>query len=170
MSTNDDEAARKMALRMLERRALSRAELRDRLVKKGCGRDGAARVALGLADLGLVNDRALGESVVRMELLRAPSGAARLEAKLARRGIDGSTAREIVREALCGRDEAEDAETVARRRLRALPDALAPEVVRRRLLGVLARRGFGGEQSRAAVERVLGEQDDPDRPDPYDGV
>lgn len=156
MSADVDEAARRDAVAMLEHRALSRAELRAKLHARGHDEPACDRVLESLGAAGLVDDRALGESIVRLELRRLPAGAALLEAKLARRGIGPETAASVVREALRGRRVAEDADAVARKRVRTLPRTLPPEVARRRLLGVLSRRGFEAEDALGAVERVLG--------------
>ncbi len=152
----DPAAARRAALKMLERRALSRAELRQKLIGKGHDVDVVDGVVAALAGERHVDDRALAESVVRLELRRMPAGTRLLEAKLARRGIGEALAREVVAEAVRAREGDADAEVVARRKLRGLPSGLAVEVKRRRLLGVLSRRGFTGEEARGAVERVLG--------------
>ncbi|MEZ6243019.1 MAG: regulatory protein RecX [Phycisphaerales bacterium] len=160
MSGAGDETARREAVKLLERRALSRRELRDKLLKRGHDADTAQRVIGALASAGLVDDRALSESIVRVELSRLPAGAAMLEAKLARRGIEREIGESVVREALRGRLGADDAEAVASKRMRALPRTLPEEVIRRRLLGALSRRGFSHEDALAALDRVLDARDD----------
>lgn len=142
---------------MLERRAYSRRELVDRLVRKEFDEPVARECVGALVGAGLVDDRRLAESVVRLELERTPAGAGLLEAKLARRGIERGMASEVVREALRGRSARDDALTVARKRARALADGLSHEARWRRLMGALSRRGFGAEEAREAVDAVLGE-------------
>lgn len=151
------EKARRAALRMLERRAYSCRELVDRLERRGHDREAGEAGVRALVDAGIVDDRALGESMVRAELARIPAGRALLEMKLVKRGIDRELAAEIVREALSERTSDEDAEEVARRHLRSLAPTLELEAVRRRLYGKLARRGFAPDVARGAVERVTRE-------------
>ncbi|MFI4897946.1 MAG: regulatory protein RecX, partial [Phycisphaerales bacterium JB059] len=122
--SGSSEKARRAALRMLERRAYSRRELVDRLERRGHDREAGEEAVRALADAGIVDDRALGESVVRAELARVPAGRALLEMKLVKRGIDREMASEIVREALAERASDEDAEEVARRHLRSLAPTL----------------------------------------------
>lgn len=151
------EKARRAALKMLERRAYSARELIQRLGRRGHDEDASADAVAALAASGVVDDRALGESVVRSELARVPAGRALLEMKLVKRGIDRELAVEIVRGALSERASDDDAEDVARRHLKSLAPTLELEAVRRRLYGKLARRGFSPEVARGAVERVTRE-------------
>lgn len=151
------EKARRAALKMLERRAYSARELIQRLGRRGHDEDTSADAVAALAASGVVDDRALGESVVRSELARVPAGRALLEMKLVKRGIDRELAVEIVRGALSERASDDDAEDVARRHLKSLAPTLELEAVRRRLYGKLARRGFSPEVARGAVERVTRE-------------
>ncbi len=151
----EGEKARRAALKMLDRRAYSARELAQRLVKRGHDPDVSQACVQALVGSGAVDDRALGESVVRAELARVPAGRALLEMKLVKRGIDRELAGEIVREALSARAADEDAEDVARRHLRGLAPTLGLDAVRRRLYAKLARRGFPPDVARGAVERVV---------------
>lgn len=151
------EKARRAALKMLERRAYSARELAQRLARRGHDDDPSEQAVSALVASGVVDDRALGESVVRAELARVPAGRALLEMKLVKRGIDRELAAEIVRGALCDRASEDDAEAVARRHLKSLAPTLELDAVRRRLFGKLSRRGFSPEVARGAVERVTRE-------------
>jgi len=146
--------ARRAALKMLERRAYSVRELIQRLEKRGHEPASGEPAVRDLERAGIVDDRALGESVVRAELSRAPAGRVLLEMKLVKRGIDRGLAGEIVVEALSERLADEDADEVARRHMKSFPASLGRDGVRRRLYGKLARRGFSPEVARGAVERV----------------
>ena len=151
------ERARRAALKMLERRAYSAHELQQRLVRRGHEASASEEGVRALVRAGVVDDRALGESVVRSELARAPAGRALLEMKLVKRGIERELAAAIVQEALEARTTDEDAAEVARRHLKSLAPTLGLDAVRRRLYGKLSRRGFSPEVARAAVERVTRE-------------
>src|SRR5579875_2228390 len=63
-SVGDPEAsARIICLRLLDRRARSRAELAEALRKRGIPDDAASTVLDRLADVGLIDDGALAESM-----------------------------------------------------------------------------------------------------------
>lgn len=152
--------ARLAALRLLRVRARSSAELRERLagrypaeaVDKALGalvRGGVvddARLADGLAEaLGKV--RPHGREAVRERLERARLGAEMLEGALDAHAPASGEGRRAVEAAMA-----------QVRRLSAL--GLGPAAMRRRLFGVLARRGFDAETASEAVERVLGPAED----------
>lgn len=151
------ERVRLAALRLLETRARSRAELTERLLAKKLPTAAVEAVVSRFVELGLVNDRALAEDVVRGESGRLPAGEALLRHRLERHRIDD----ELVDQAL-GALEADApahvraralAEAVAAR----LPGSLGPVARWRRVLSALARRGFDEETALAAAEHALGE-------------
>ena len=146
--------ARRTALKMVDRRAYSARELVQRLEKRDHETADAETAVRDLERAGIVNDRTLGESVVRAELSRSPAGRVLLEMKLVKRGIDRVLAGEVVAEALGERASDEDADEVARRHMKSFAPSLGREAVRRRLYGKLARRGFSPEVARGAVERA----------------
>lgn len=142
------------ALRELARRPLTRAEIRERLGRKGIpeGEIEAALARLGAARL--VDDRALAEHYLRIRAERGRLGKERLLRDLERRGIDRETA-----EASWSRlEEAGDVDAGA---------ALFREVERRvgtaggtldrrryaRVYNALLRAGFEPEAVEAALER-----------------
>ncbi len=137
----DPEAvARVVCLRLLEHRARSRAELATALLKRGVPDDAAGRVLDRFTAVGLIDDSALAESLagaVHRERGLARRGVA---AKLRQRGLDD----EVVAQALVDIDSDAERrrgqELVARRR-RAL-SSLPVEVQTRRLIALLARKGY----------------------------
>jgi len=149
------ERAKAHALRLLKARARSRAELLGALEAKGFAADITARVADDLQRLGYLNDRAFAEDAVRSVTRRGPASRAMLEDRLARHKVGQTEALAAVDEALAGRSALDDAVTLAAQRLRSVPASLDDQSKARRLLGVLARRGFDEETSLEAVRRVL---------------
>jgi regulatory protein len=133
--------AHRQALSLLNRRAYSRMGLARKLRLKGYDAKLLDPILDRLTELGLLDDRAFGQAIVR-ELLRArPAGRRLIEAKLRQRGLDASLARELADEA----DEQSDPLEAARRLLQARAPSLArleQRTQRRRLWGLLARRGF----------------------------
>ena len=145
--------ARVIAVSLLARHAWSRAALRERLIRRGTEEAVAERVLGELERARLIGDGAYAEDAARLELSRKPASDAFLEHKLTGRGVAEATASRAVRAAAEGVSELDRARALARKAVRpAKDDATA----RRRLLGVLARRGFDHETAERAVEEVLG--------------
>ncbi len=152
----DPEAvARAICLRMLERKARSRSELAQALAKRRVPDDAARRVLDRFGEVGLIDDAALAELVAGAQ--HGERGLARraVAAKLRQRGFDD----EIVDAALDGIDhdseQARALELVSRRR-RSLA-GLPVEVQTRRLVSLLARKGYGSAIAFPVVRQVLAE-------------
>jgi regulatory protein len=135
---------RKQAMSLLSRRGYSRAELIERLVR----RQHEARLAETIADElqhdGWLNERAYAEDVVRGTARRGPAGRRLLQEKLRQRGVAEEVAGEIMARAAAGQDDRQAALELARRRLGTMA-GIDPTKARRRLAGLLARRGFDDE-------------------------
>ena len=141
---NDE--ARQRALKILERRDVSRKMLLDKLTEKGISNTDAEEVADWLCGLGVVNDERFAGLVVRHYAAKG-YGVRRIRSELYRRGIP----RELWDDALQELPE-QDAQidTLLRRRLRSdTPDR--DEL--RRASDYLYRRGFGRDEIRAAIAR-----------------
>ena len=141
---NDE--ARQRALKILERRDVSRKMLLDKLTEKGISNTDAEEVADWLCGLGVVNDERFAGLVVRHYAAKG-YGAGRIRSELYRRGIP----RELWDDALQELPEQDDQiDTLLRRRLRSdTPDR--DEL--RRASDYLYRRGFGRDEIRAAIAR-----------------
>jgi len=152
--------ARKAAMNMLGRRAFSKAEVIERLEKKGHAVSIAQRIADELAADRWIDDAAYGRALIDELNRKKPAGRQLLASKLQRRKIDPELADRLAREAIAGSDPLNEALELARQRLptmRALPAA----TTRRRLAGLLARRGFDEEVVAAALARLRLDDDDP---------
>lgn len=154
----DHEAvARKILLDQLTGQARSRAEL----VKKLASKDVPADVANSLLDrfeeVGLVDDEAFARAWIAS---RQPGkGLARraLAAELRRKGIDDDVAREALDE-IEPEDEARAARTLVRRKLRSL-SRVDDTVATRRLVGMLARKGYDSSMAFAIVKDELADRE-----------
>jgi regulatory protein len=133
-------AARKLILDQLTGQARSRKELADRLAKKGIPDDVYEPLLDRFEEVGLVDDAAFARMWVASR--QSGKGLARraLAQELRRKGIDDESAREAVAE-VHAEDEEAAAVTLVRRKLRSMTE-LAPEVKMRRLVGMLARKGY----------------------------
>lgn len=131
-----------MCLRLLTARARTRAELEAQLTKRGYPDDVGAKVLDRLAHVGLVDDVDFAEQWVRSRRINAGKGKRALAAELRNKGVDN----EVITAALADIDataERQRAEQLVRDKLRRekLDDADDTKVARR-LVGMLARRGY----------------------------
>jgi regulatory protein len=154
----DPEAvARAICLRLLTQRARSRAELADALARRGVPDDAAGTVLDRFTEVGLIDDAALAQTLAGAQHRERGLARRAVAAKLRQRGLDDET----VGAALSGIDRdserARAVELVARRR-RALT-GLPPEVQARRLVGLLARKGYPPGLAHEVVRAELAEFD-----------
>jgi len=137
-----EEQARNLCLRLLTARARTRAELEGQLAKRGYPDELSQRVLDRLAHVGLVDDVDFAEQWVRSRRVNAGKGKRALAAELRTKGVDD----DVVTAALADIDagtERERAEQLVRDKLRRekLGDDDDTKVARR-LVGMLARRGY----------------------------
>ena len=148
-----NEEAKARALKILERRDVSRKMLLDKLTEKGVADDDAEEVADWLCGLGVVNDERFTGLVVRHYAAKG-YGERRIREELYRRGID----RELwdaALEELTGSDERLDRLLGAKLRGDTSPENL------QRTQNYLLRRGYSWEDIREATERYLSGKDTP---------
>ncbi|MEO1130135.1 MAG: RecX family transcriptional regulator [Planctomycetota bacterium] len=149
--------AMRRAIASIQRAPCSRRRLIERLRGKGVEPPIAEQVADALEQRGVLDDDALAASAARAIVSRRPAGRRLIEAKLRQQGIDAEGAKAAAAGALEGRDPLEDAIALASRRARTFGAGVDDQARRRRLFGVLARRGFDADVCRTAVERVCRE-------------
>jgi regulatory protein len=148
-----EEQARALCLRLLTAKARTRAELSRQLAKRGYPQDVTTRVLDRLAGVGLVNDTDFAEQWVQSRRANAGKSKRALAAELQTKGVGN----DVIGTVLAGMDaaaERERAEQLVRARLRR--ETLSGDDVRvsRRLVGMLARRGYS---QNLACEVVLAE-------------
>ncbi|BBX36430.1 recombination regulator RecX [Mycolicibacterium mageritense] len=137
-----EEQARDVCLRLLTVRARTRAELEGQLAKRGYPDDVGATVLDRLAQVGLIDDEDFAEQWVRSRHANAGKGKRALAVELRKKGVDN----DVIDAALADLDPAAErqrAEQLVRDKLRR--ERLADDddlKVRRRLVGMLARRGY----------------------------
>jgi regulatory protein len=136
-----EEQARALCLRLLTARARTRAELAGQLAKRGYPDDVATTVLNRLADVGLIDDAGFAEQWVRSRRANAGKGKRALAAELRTKGVDD----DIIAETLDNIEAAEwrvRAEELVQNRLRRENLDGDQLKVARRLVGMLARRGY----------------------------
>lgn len=148
-----NEEAKARALKILERRDVSRKMLLDKLTEKGVADADAEEVADWLCGLGVVNDERFAGLIVRHYAAKG-YGERRIREELYRRGID----RELwdaALEELTGSDERLDRLLGAKLCGDTSPGNL------QRTQNYLLRRGYSWEDIREATERYLSGKDTP---------
>jgi regulatory protein len=153
-----ESVARTICLRLLDRRARTRAELAGALRKRGVPDEAATAVLDRFTEVGLIDDAALaGNYAAAQHRERGLSGRA-VAVKLRQRGVSEQAVRQAV-EQIDSESERAAARALADKKLRSLA-GLDPAVQARRLVGMLGRRGYAAglayEVVRAAVAEASG--------------
>ena len=148
-----NEKTRARALRILEKRDVSRAMLLERLLKSGTSETDAEEAADWLCSLGVVDDRRFSELVVRHYAAKG-YGLRRIREELHCRGI----AKELWEEALAALPETE--ETVYALLRQKLRGTAGEAKDLQRAQGFLLRRGYSWEEIREAMDRYRAENEE----------
>jgi regulatory protein len=152
--------ATEAALVFLSYRPRSEKEVRDRLRRGGFEQDAIEHAIARLHEWRYLDDADFARRWVENRSTHRPRGRRLLQQELRHKGIDGEIARDAIDDA--DLDEIGAAEALARRRLPAYAGD-EPAAIRRRLGAYLARRGYGYDVIRIALDRALGEEDEGDR-------
>jgi regulatory protein len=150
-----EEQARNLCLRLLTARARTRAELEGQLTKRGYPDDVSQLVLDRLAQVGLVNDEDFAEQWVRTRRVNAGKGKRALAAELRTKGVDNDVIATVLADIDAGA-ERERAEQLVRDKLRR--EKLGEDddtKVMRRLVGMLARRGYSQTMAFDVVKTEL---------------
>ncbi len=141
------------AMRRLARRAMSRGQVRDKLRTLGHGAAVIDRVLARLDELELIDDAAFGRMLIDETRRARPAGPRLLQQKLRQKGLDPELIGRLIDEAEEHADADADARALIEKTLPRLRNCDAP-TRRRRLYGVLARRGFDNDVIQRAIEEV----------------
>jgi regulatory protein len=137
-----EEQARNLCLRLLTARARTRAELEGHLTKRGYPEDVSDRVLNRLAQVGLVDDVDFAEQWVRSRRVNAGKGKRALAAELRTKGVDNDVITAVLAD-IDADAERQRAEQLVRDKLRREKLVDNDDVkITRRLVGMLARRGY----------------------------
>lgn len=161
------EQAHDACLRLLATRARSRRELAQRLHTRGCEPAVAEEVLDRLAAVGLVDDAAFADSWVRQRHEHSGRGRRALAHELRGKGVADETAATALAQVDDEAEQERARELVARKlRSRDVPPP-GPErtALVRRLVGMLARRGFAPGAALAVVRAELAAADPGSDPD-----
>jgi regulatory protein len=141
--------ARAIALRQLTAGPRTRNQLAEAMASKGIPEEAVHAVLDRFGDVGLIDDQAFARSWVESRHAGRGLGRQVLRRELRNKGVDEQFIAEAV-EAVSDEDELTAARALVRRKLRSM-SALDHQTRTRRLLGQLARRGYGSAVAFAAI-------------------
>ncbi|AJI79156.1 recombination regulator RecX [Corynebacterium singulare] len=149
---------RSRALGLLDQRARSRKELRDRLIAAEFEPDVIDAVLDDLAEVGLINDASFAREWVRQRHVRRGKSARALNLELKDKGVEAAD-RAAALEQVTEDSEESVARQVAEKKARTLKKVPADRHERdkflRRIVGTLARRGYSqGLTMRVSIEAL----------------
>jgi regulatory protein len=150
--------AREICLRLLTDRARTRQELAQALARKGVPDEAASEVLDRFADVGLVDDAVFADQWVRSRHTYRGLGRRAIAVELRRKGVADGVAKEALAEV---DPESEDrrARELVDRKLRSIvldtPEQRAKAA--QRLVGMLARKGYGAGTAYRVVREALAE-------------
>ncbi len=145
------------ALRLLEARPRSIAEIRDRLRRKEFTPEAIEQAIERLSELGLLDDRAFAKLWVENRQTYRPRGLAALRNELRRKGVDRSVVDQVLANDELTGDQSAHAAELARSVVHKYANADNRVTFTRRLGGFLQRRGFDFETIRPIVEQLWSE-------------
>lgn len=142
-------------MRLLAARARSRAELTDRLLRKGLDEQVVGKLLDDLERSGLVDDADFAEQWVFFRHRDGARSRKALSLELRRKGVDEELIAEAVGQ-ISDDGERDRAvalvrRTLARRRIPSAGEVDACRREQRRLVGMLARKGYGAELAYSVV-------------------
>ena len=159
-SAGHDRAVRRaenVSLHGLTRRNMSRWEIERLLVSRDLDEDIIAAEIERLEGVGLIDDAALAETLVRTQRERKGLGHQGIQAELRRRKIAPEIIEAALHESSDDDDEQHRANEVALKRAGQLR-SYEPHVAKRRLTAYLQRKGYASEIIREAVAQALDQQ------------
>ncbi len=145
--------AKNYALSLLREEIQSKGQMETRLEQEGFTEQAIHTVITELIQAGNIRDRKYAENWVRRRQKSNPRGKTVLKQELVERGIDLKTAEKVVAEVEI-EDEERLALELAQKRAKQYK-RLPLHVAKRRLHGVLARRGFDAETIQQVLNQVF---------------
>lgn len=140
-AADPESVARTICLNLLSTRARTRSELASELTRRDVDDDVAATVLDRLVEVGLLDDAAFAEQWVDSRHRHRGLGRRALSQELRTKGVDTEVANAALDELDPDAERSRAAELV-RKRLPSL-DRVEPAAAARRLVGMLARKGYG---------------------------
>ena len=155
--TESGDKAYLAALRFLEARPRSIAEVRARLGRKDYAPEAIDAAIARLAELELLDDAAFARYWVENRQANRPRGAGALRDELRRKGIDADITAEVLNDDSLTGDESASAWGLARGALRKYAGSQDRNAFTRRMGSYLQRRGYTFEVIRPIVDQLWAE-------------
>ncbi|MFF0376902.1 regulatory protein RecX [Actinoplanes missouriensis] len=152
----ESEVAREICLRQLSARPRTRAELAKALVRKGISDEVIAEVLDRYDEVGIIDDAAFARAWVSSRHHGRGLARRALANELRQRGVDAEVA-SVALEAVDDEAEADAARALVDRKLRTATGT--PDAVFRRLVAMLARKGYPAGVAIRAVKDALAARD-----------
>ncbi|HHW26303.1 MAG TPA: hypothetical protein GXX23_03060 [Firmicutes bacterium] len=140
-----------VALRALARRRMTSGQMRNLLLKRGCGQEESEQCIEQLSSWGYLDDRGYAKDLLRFMLSDCPVGKQRAIYDLVKRGFDRDLAEEAAAEAYGDVSEAYLARRAASKYLNGRKAGSLKDRDRERLFRWLWRRGFEADAIYAAL-------------------
>jgi len=143
----------------LNRRMMTSQQLKRKLQQKRHSLAMIDQVSERLTELGLLDDLAFGKAMIRDLTTRKPAGPKLLRQKLWQCGIEPGLVDQLIDQHQAQIDPDQEVSEAAKLAQRKLPTMARLDAAtrKRRLWGLLARRGFGSETINMAIEKALSE-------------
>jgi len=151
-----EELARTIALRLLTAAPKSRAQLEEALAKRLVPPEIARQVLDRFEEVGLVDDQAYADMLVRTRHTERGLTGPALAAELRRRGIDDQVAAQAMAQVSLD-DQTGRAEALAAKKL-AATQGLDYQVRLRRTVAMLARKGYPSGLALEVTRRLLNQE------------
>ena len=145
-------------LRLLQTRLPSTAAMRRKLMRKEYGQAIVDAVIADLTRLGYLDDARFAKTKALSAAQHKQHGKRRAKIELLKSGVSGDVADRAVEDVYETTDTMSVARELARKQAPRLKK-LDPPVARRRLAGMLLRRGFDYDQIRPVIDEVLGDDE-----------
>jgi regulatory protein len=150
---NDDSVAHRIAMQRLSVAPQTRAQLEAAMAKKSVPRAVRERVLDRLTQVGLVDDAAFAQAWVQSRHLRKGLGKRVLESELRKHGVAADLVDDAV-ESLTSDQEEQTARALAMQSM-ARTQSLDLSVRVRRLVSLLARKGYSADLTYRVVSSVM---------------
>lgn len=160
-----EEVARKILLDQLTGQARSRKQLADKLAQRNVPQEIAERLLDRFVEVGLIDDEAFARMWIASRQPGKGLASRALAQELRRKGIDDEIVRAAIDE-IDPDDELEAARALVNKKLRSLR-GVERTTATRRLVGMLARKGYGSGLAFSVVRDALDGLDEVEVPDEW---
>jgi len=161
IEAENEETAKQKALRFLGIRPRSKKEIRDYLMKKSFTPELAESIIGRLESLRMLDDLAFARMVCRDLLAKKPSGEKMLRQQMMKKGVPAAVIEDVLGEFSTPEAEFAMALKAAEKQILRIGRSSRPsddDIIKKKILEYLLRRGFAFETALNAAKRVTAKQ------------